>query len=187
MQSRFGVLVIGDEILSGKRQDKHLAHVIATLGARGASVAWYRVAGDERRALCETLYQTQQDPVPVLCFGGIGATPDDNTREAAAEAFGCSLQTHADALALIESQFGGRARPNRVRMAELPEDCLIQYAVQYYREVLDKEVPISRGGDFIKYDGLKVLYRSIILPMSDDGATISGLLGAANCREIAED
>jgi hypothetical protein len=48
-------------------------------------------------------------------------------------------------------------------------------------------VPISRGGEFIKYDGMKVLYRSIILPMSDDGSSVSGLLGAANCREVPSD
>jgi len=45
-------------------------------------------------------------------------------------------------------------------------------------------VPISRGGEFVKYDGMKVLYRSIIMPMSDDGVTVSGLLGAASCREV---
>lgn len=115
----------GDEMLCGKRQDKHLAHVIETLGARGMTVAWYRLAGDERLALCETLRQTQQDNVPVLCFGGIGATPDDNTRQAAAQAFGRQLEVHAEALALIEAQFGDAARPNRVRMAELPQDALL--------------------------------------------------------------
>ena len=71
------------------------------------------------------------------------------------------------------------------RLSEAPAKSLIEYAAAYYREVLDREVPISRGGQFRKYDGKKVLFRSIILPMSDDGSTISGLLGAANCREVA--
>ena len=125
MSTQFGVLVVGDEILSGKRQDKHFAHVMDTLRARGQSVAWYRVVADDSKALCKSLRQSQQDCVPVLCFGGIGATPDDNTRQAAAQAFGCRLQVHAEALALIESRFGAAARPNRVRMAELPEGCLL--------------------------------------------------------------
>ena len=125
MNTQFGVLVIGDEILSGKRQDKHFAHVIDTLRTRGQSVAWYRVVADDSKALCKSLLQSQQDCVPVLCFGGIGATPDDNTRQAAAQAFGCRLQVHAEALALIEYRFGAAARPNRVRMAELPEGCLL--------------------------------------------------------------
>jgi len=125
VNTQFGVLVVGDEILSGKRQDKHFAHVMETLRARGQSVAWYRVVADDSKALCQSLCQSQQDCVPVLCFGGIGATPDDNTRQAAAQAFGCRLQVHAEALALIESRFGAAARPNRVRMAELPEGCLL--------------------------------------------------------------
>ena len=125
MNTQFGVLAIGDEILSGKRQDRHFAHVIDTLRARGQSVAWYRVVADDRKALYESLCQSQLDCVPVLCFGGIGATPDDNTRQAAAQAFCCRLQVHAEALALIESRFGTAARPNRVRMAELPEGCLL--------------------------------------------------------------
>jgi len=125
MHRNFGVLVVGDEILSGKRQDEHLARVIHLLRERGQSVAWYRVASDDRQSLSETLRQTQQGSLPVFCFGGIGATPDDNTRQAAARAFGCPLQVHTEALALIEAQFGAAARPNRVRMAELPEDCLL--------------------------------------------------------------
>ena len=123
MHTQFGVLVIGDEILNGKRQDRHFAHVVKRLRARGLSAGWYLVAGDDRRALVETLRQTRQGSIPVFCFGGIGATPDDNTRQAAAQAFGCRLQVHDEALALIETQFGAAARPNRVRMAELPEAC----------------------------------------------------------------
>ena len=125
MGTQFGVLVIGDEILAGKRQDRHFAHVIDTLRARGQSIAWYRVVADDSTALYKSLCQSQQDCVPVLCFGGIGATPDDNTRQAAAQAFGCRLQVHSEALALIESRFGAAAQPNRVHMAELPEGCLL--------------------------------------------------------------
>ncbi len=72
-----------------------------------------------------------------------------------------------------------------IRLSEAPPKSLIEHAAGYYGEVLSREVPISRGGQFKKYDGKKVLFRSIILPMSDDGYTISGLLGAANCREVA--
>jgi molybdopterin-biosynthesis enzyme MoeA-like protein len=125
MHTQFGVLVIGDEILCGKRQDKHLARVIGALRTRGLSVAWYRVASDDPQALYKCLLQSQQDCVPVFCFGGIGATPDDNTRQAAAQAFGCDLYVHPEALALIEVQFGAAARPNRVRMAELPQGCVL--------------------------------------------------------------
>lgn len=121
----FGVVVVGDEILCGKRTDKHLPHCVAALRARGLQIAWSRVVGDHRQRLIHELRQTQQDDLPVLCFGGIGATPDDQTRQAAAEAFGTRLIRHPDAVAMIEEQFGDEAYPNRVRMAELPEDCLL--------------------------------------------------------------
>lgn len=120
---KFCVVVVGDEVLCGKRTDKHLPHVIETLQARGMRVASSKVAGDDRQRLVHELRMTRQDVLPVLCFGGIGATPDDQTRQAAAEAFGSRLVRHQDAVAMIEHQFGDDAYPNRVRMADLPEDC----------------------------------------------------------------
>jgi hypothetical protein len=66
-------------------------------------------------------------------------------------------------------------------------DTLIGVAVSHTRDVLRKGVPMSHGDEFMKIDGTRVLYRSILLPMSDDGETISGLLGAVNCREVMEE
>jgi len=123
--TQFGVVVIGDEILCGKRTDKHLPHVIEILQVHGMQVAWSRVVGDHRQRLVNELKMTQLDTLPVLCFGGIGATPDDQTRQAAAEAFGTRLHRHPDAAVMIEEQFGEGAYPNRMRMADLPEDCLL--------------------------------------------------------------
>jgi len=122
---QFGVLVVGDEILTGKRADRHFSHVIETLGKRGSRLVWARVVGDDRRQLVRELRQTQQDVVPVFCFGGIGATPDDQTRQAAAEAFAAPLVRHRDAVALIERRFGAEAYPDRIFMADLPEDCVL--------------------------------------------------------------
>lgn len=120
-----GIIIVGDEILVGKRQDRHLAHVIDRLNSRGLRLAWCRYVVDDLRELTDHLRQSQLGEVPVLCFGGIGATPDDCTRQAAASAFGCPLVMHAEAVACIEAQFGEGAYPNRIRMAELPEDCLL--------------------------------------------------------------
>jgi len=122
---QFGLVVIGDEMLCGKRTDKHLPHVIEVLQARGLQVAWSRLVGDHRQRLVHELQLSQLDALPVLCFGGIGATPDDQTRQAAAEAFGTRLARHPDAAAMIEEQFGEDAYPNRIRMADLPVDCLL--------------------------------------------------------------
>ncbi len=122
---QFVVVVVGTELLCGKRTDKHLPHVIEVLGARGMQVVSYRMVGDDKQQLAHELEMTQLGSFPVFCFGGIGATPDDQTRQAAAEAFGAPLVSHPEAISMIEEQFGAAARPNRVRMADLPEDCLL--------------------------------------------------------------
>ncbi len=122
---RFGLLVIGDEILAGKRTDSHCPHVIETLDRRGLLLAWARFAGDDRRRLVRELRHTGEDRVPVFCFGGIGATPDDQTRQAAAEAFDAPLVRNPEALAMIEEQFHEEAYPNRVLMADLPEHAVL--------------------------------------------------------------
>jgi molybdopterin-biosynthesis enzyme MoeA-like protein len=122
---QFGVLVVGDEILTGKRTDRHLPHVIETLDRRGLRLAWARFAGDDRHRLVRELRSSAEDVVPVFCFGGIGATPDDRTRQAAAEAFDAPLVRNPEALAMIEARFGEDAYPNRVLMADLPEHAVL--------------------------------------------------------------
>lgn len=117
---RFGVLVIGDELLSGRRQDRHIAAVIERLNARGLRLAWARLVGDDLDLLVKNLQEARASAEVVFCFGGIGATPDDRTREAAALAFSRPLVRHAEAEALIVGQFGTEAFPHRVLMADLP-------------------------------------------------------------------
>ena len=118
---RIGALIIGDEILSGKRQDRHLAHVITTLAGRGLALAWARYAGDDRAELTTLLRETFACGDVVFAFGGVGATPDDHTRQAAAAALGVPLARHPEAVAAIEAQFGAAAYPHRVLMAEFPD------------------------------------------------------------------
>ncbi len=115
-----GVVVVGDEILSGKRQDKHLAHAIQTLGARGLAVDWASYVGDDRGRLTALFRDSLARGDLVFSFGGIGATPDDHTRQAAAAALGVPLERHLEAVAEIEARFGAEAYPHRVLMAEFP-------------------------------------------------------------------
>jgi len=115
-----GVLIIGDEILSGKRMDRHLARVIETLGARGLTLAWARYEGDDRARLTAVLGESFARGDLVFAFGGVGATPDDHTRQAAAAALGVPLVRHPEALAEIEARFGAEAYPHRVLMADFP-------------------------------------------------------------------
>lgn len=97
----FGLIIVGDEILSGKRQDKHLPKVIELLGARGLTLAWARYVGDDRGLITEALRHAFASGDVVFCCGGIGATPDDHTRQCAAAALGVPLALHPEAKALI--------------------------------------------------------------------------------------
>jgi molybdopterin-biosynthesis enzyme MoeA-like protein len=115
-----GLLIVGDEILSGKRQDRHFAKVIELLRTRGLEMAWARFVGDDEQEIAAALRWAIDRGDVLLSCGGIGATPDDRTRQAAARAFGVPLERHAEAEAIILAQYGDAARPNRVLMAEFP-------------------------------------------------------------------
>ena len=123
--STFAVIVVGDELLSGKRKDKHLPHLIDRLAERGLQLAGCHIVGDDIGTLVMQLQHSRQYDMPVVCFGGIGATPDDNTRAAAAKAFNLALTRHPEAANLIEQQFGAEAYPKRILMADLPEGSIL--------------------------------------------------------------
>ena len=104
MSTGFGLIIVGDEILSGKRQDKHLPKVAELLAERGLSLSWAQVVGDERARITAALHAAFAGSEPVFCCGGIGATPDDPTRQCAAAALGVELALHPEAARLIEER-----------------------------------------------------------------------------------
>ncbi|MEE9310351.1 MAG: competence/damage-inducible protein A [Cocleimonas sp.] len=120
-----GIILIGDELLNCSRTDKHMAKAIELLKARGMSLNWVRIIGDTKQEIVDTLKQTIRTGDLVFSFGGIGATPDDVTRESAAMAFELEMTRHPEAQAIIEGQFGERAYPNRILMSDLPENALL--------------------------------------------------------------
>jgi molybdopterin-biosynthesis enzyme MoeA-like protein len=97
----FGLIIVGDEILSGKRADKHLPKVIELLSARGLALSWARYVGDERERITADLKHAFASGDVVFSCGGIGATPDDHTRQCAAAALGVELALHPQARELI--------------------------------------------------------------------------------------
>ncbi len=98
---RFGLIIIGDEILSGKRGDKHLPKVIELLKARGLQLAWAEYVGDEPARITASLQRAFACGDVVFSTGGIGATPDDHTRQCAAKALGLDLALQPQAAAMI--------------------------------------------------------------------------------------
>jgi molybdopterin-biosynthesis enzyme MoeA-like protein len=123
--ARIGAVIIGDELLSGKRQDKHMPKLIEVLGARGLELSWVRLLGDDPGLLTVNLRETFASGHVVFSFGGIGATPDDRTRQCAAAALGLELEVHPEGLAELEARFGSPVLPHRIRMVEFPRGAAI--------------------------------------------------------------
>jgi molybdopterin-biosynthesis enzyme MoeA-like protein len=100
-----GAIIIGDEITLGRRVDKHFPRMVEVLGARGLVLDWALYVGDDRERLTEILKRTLASEDIVFSFGGIGNTPDDHTRQAAAAAAGVELKLHPDAEREIKARF----------------------------------------------------------------------------------
>ena len=96
-----GIIIIGDEILSGKRADKHLPKFIQLLNERGLQLAWAEYVGDSPDRITAVLSRAFESGDVVFSCGGIGATPDDHTRQCAAKALGVPLVLQPEAKALI--------------------------------------------------------------------------------------
>src|SRR3569832_72082 len=133
-----GLIIIGDEILSGKRADKHLAKLIELLSMRGMQLGWAEYIGDEPARIIATLKRTFGSDDIVFCCGGIGATPDDHTRQCAAAALGVPLVLHPEAKKKIEERMMDMAREagqapqlqapenlHRLKMGEFPQGATI--------------------------------------------------------------
>ena len=114
MTQAFGLIIIGDEILSGKRADKHLPKVIELLAQRGLSLSYADYVGDDPARITATLARAfaaaRETGDVVFSTGGIGATPDDHTRQCAAQALGLELALHPEAKVLIEERMRDTAK-----------------------------------------------------------------------------
>jgi molybdopterin-biosynthesis enzyme MoeA-like protein len=107
---KIGLVIVGDEILSGKRADKHMPKVIELLAVRGLQLDWARYVGDDPPAITADLKDAFASGDLVFSCGGIGATPDDHTRQCAAAALGVPLVLHPEAAALVVERMKDVAR-----------------------------------------------------------------------------
>lgn len=114
MTPHFGLIIVGDEILSGKRADKHMPKAIELLAARGLSLSYADYVGDNPARLTATLQRAFASGDVVFSCGGIGATPDDHTRQCAGAALGRELALHEGAAALIRERMQDVAREQGV-------------------------------------------------------------------------
>jgi molybdenum cofactor synthesis domain-containing protein len=114
------VLIIGDEILSGRTQDTNLAAIARYLGPFGVDVAEARVVADIKPQVISALNALREAHDYVITTGGIGPTHDDITADCVAEAFGVTLYEHPDILALMTARWGAELNAARRRMARIP-------------------------------------------------------------------
>ena len=114
MTPSFGLIIIGDEIMSGKRSDKHMPKVIELLAARGLNLSWAEYVGDSPERITATLKRAFESADVVFSCGGIGATPDDHTRQCAARALGMPLVLHPEAKLLIQERMQDTAKEQGV-------------------------------------------------------------------------
>ena len=118
--SGFGLLIIGNEILDGRRQDSHFVAALNALSERDLKLEFSLTLPDHVDTIRQQLEWAFAGSVPFFCCGGIGATPDDLTRECAAAAVGVGIERHAEGEALLRKRWGPDATENRLRMIDFP-------------------------------------------------------------------
>ncbi|HTQ14397.1 MAG TPA: molybdopterin-binding protein [Rhizomicrobium sp.] len=115
------VLVIGDEILSGRTQDTNTAHIARVLGALGIELREARVVADAQEEIVAALNALRARYTYVFTTGGIGPTHDDITADAVAAAFGVGIDYHPEALSMLAARYKpGEFNEMRRRMARIP-------------------------------------------------------------------
>lgn len=117
----FGLIIIGSEILDGRVQDSHFANTRKILAERNHSLIYSMTLVDEPSLITEKLKWAMSRREPFFCCGGIGATPDDYTRQCAADASGVTLAYHEKGLKIMERRFGKETTPERLKLIEFPE------------------------------------------------------------------
>src|SRR5437762_13858524 len=118
------LLVIGDEILSGRTKDKNIGYIAEYLTALGIDLMEVRVVGDEESAVIDALNALRHRYTYVFTTGGIGPTHDDITADCVAKAFGVSIDIDPRALAIMQERFAStRTEMNdaRLRMTRIPK------------------------------------------------------------------
>jgi molybdopterin-biosynthesis enzyme MoeA-like protein len=129
---QFGLMIIGDEILNGSRQDCHFLFFKQLLRQYALQIAWVQYLPDDRGVITQRLKQSFKEKNPVFVTGGIGATPDDHTRQACADALNLPLVPHPEAIKFIEDisikhgdALSSSNHLHRAQMAYFPENSSI--------------------------------------------------------------
>lgn len=121
----FGLIVIGSEILDGRIQDKHFENTQRLVRERNHTLRYSMILVDDPVLILEKLKWAMKRPEPFFSCGGIGATPDDYTRQCAAKAAGVSLDFHEEGIEILENRPGFEMTPSRIKMVEFPKGSVL--------------------------------------------------------------
>ena len=121
VKSGFGLIIVGSEILDGRIQDKHFDNTRRLLKERNHPLGYAMVLADEPGLILAQLRWAIARPEPFFCCGGIGSTPDDYTRQCAAEAVGLGLEHHPEGLKILEKRLGSNLTEARLNLVLFPE------------------------------------------------------------------
>lgn len=121
ISDQFGLIIIGSEILDGRRQDAHFAFFRDRLLERHIHMRYSLLLEDDPELLIAKLEWAMDQPHPFFCCGGIGGTPDDHTRQCAAKAGGVGIAVHPEGAGILHERMGRDLTPSRLRMVTFPE------------------------------------------------------------------
>jgi molybdenum cofactor synthesis domain-containing protein len=175
-----GILVIGDEILSGRTKDKNIGFIAEYLTNIGIDLKEVRVVSDDEAAIIEALDALRARYTYVFTTGGIGPTHDDITADAVAKAFGVAIDYHPDVVARFRQRFSeAELNEARLRMTRIPDGA----------ELIDSATILAPGfriGNVIVMAGVPTIMQAmmdIISPKLKSGARMLSESVRANARE----
>ena len=176
------VLVIGDEILSGRTKDKNIGYIADFLTEIGVDLKEVRIVPDEEPEIVAAVNALRSRYTYLFTTGGIGPTHDDITAECVAKAFGVALESHPRAVEIMRArlaQTGGEMNEARMRMTRVPKGAAL---------VLNK-ISAAPGfwiGNVIVMAGIPSVMQAMleyVAPQLETGAKMLSESIRADCRE----
>ncbi|MFZ5608030.1 MAG: competence/damage-inducible protein A [Pseudomonadota bacterium] len=174
-----GLVVIGDEILSGRTVEANLSYLARWLNSHGVRLREGRIVADEEADIIAAVNALRARYDYVFTTGGIGPTHDDITAAAIAKAFGVPLTPQPQAVALLNAYYGDKITPRRLRMALMPEGASL---------VPNKSAgaPGFRIGNVIVLAGIPAVMRAMLESLSETIAGGAPVLSRTIAAYVAE-
>ena len=175
-----GLLIIGDEILSGRTKDRNIGYIAEYLTRIGIDLKEVRVVGDEEAAIIATLDALRAAYTYVFTTGGIGPTHDDITADSVAKAFGVAIEHHPEVVARFRARFGeADLNEARLRMARIPVGAAL---------VGDERIlaPGFMLGNVVVMAGVPSIMQAMLdlaAPLLDTGVRMLSETVRGDCRE----